>query len=125
MRHFWVTEGVEGVCARPGVREAGAGVREAWCARGWGRGVRGLVCARPGVREAVVACGSREARCQACLANGTRLYVARVTNYGEIAGTLVSSCTVCGERLAQQAIARAYTTQTKDAYERTEKRRTW
>ena len=36
-----------------GVREAGAGVREA--------GV--------GVREAVVACGSREARCQACLAN--------------------------------------------------------
>ena len=34
------------------MREAGAGVREAWCARGWGRGVRGLVCARPGVREA-------------------------------------------------------------------------
>ncbi len=47
-----------------------------------------------GVREAVVACGSREARCQACLANGTRLYVACVTDYGE-AGMLVS-CTVCG-----------------------------
>ena len=71
------------------------------------------------------ACGSRAARCQACLAYGTRLYVARVTNYGEIAGTLVSSCMICGERLAQQAIARAYTTQTKDAYERTEKSRTW
>ena len=45
-----------------------------------------------GVREAVVACGSREASCQACLANGTRLYVACITDYGE-AGTLVS-CTV-------------------------------
>ena len=88
------------------MREAGVGVREAWCARSWGRGARGLVCARPGVREAgagvreagagvreaVVACGSREARCQACLANGTRLYVACVTDYGE-AGMLVS-CTV-------------------------------
>ena len=62
------------------MREAGAGVCEAWCARGWGRGARGL------------ACGSREARCQACLANGTRLYVACVTDYGE-AGMLVS-CTV-------------------------------
>ena len=59
--------------AGAGVREAGAGVCEAWCARG-------------------LACGSREARCQACLANGTRLYVACVTDYGE-AGMLVS-CTV-------------------------------
>ena len=67
------------------MREAGAGVREA------GAGVRE---AGAGVCEAVVACGSREARCQACLANGTRLYVACVTDYGE-AGMLVS-CTVCG-----------------------------
>ena len=85
------------------MREAGVGVREAWCARSWGRGARGLVCATPGVREAGagvceawcargLACGSREARCQACLANGTRLYVACVTDYGE-AGMLVS-CTV-------------------------------
>ena len=65
------------------------------------------------------ACGSRAARCQACLAYGTRLYVARVTNYGEIAGMLVRSCMICGER-PPQTIARAYTTQTKDAYERTE-----
>lgn len=47
------------------------------------------------------ACGSRAVRCQACLAYGTRLYVARVTNYGEIAGMLVRSCTTCGERLPQ------------------------
>ena len=89
MRHFWVTEGVEGVCARPGVREAGAGVREAGAGvREAGAGVREAWCARG------LACGSREARCQACLANGTRLYVACVTDYGE-AGMLVS-CTVCG-----------------------------